>query len=140
MVGTIIQPPSSSIPTVGYLEFTISRQWWHKPLISALERQRQEEVLGRSRPAWSTEQVAGQLGIHKKKPCLKNIKNNKLNVSIHPSTQHPSVIYICLSPTCYLPVQPPIHPYIYVYIQYVLNLAVGHKLCWYLEHKNKGFL
>jgi hypothetical protein len=39
-------------------------QWWHTPLIPVLGRQRQVEFLS-SRPAWSTEWVPGQPGLHR---------------------------------------------------------------------------
>jgi hypothetical protein len=50
-----------------------TRNWWHMPLVPALRRQRQV-ALWDSRPAWSTERVPGQPGLHKK-PCLEKPKD-----------------------------------------------------------------
>lgn len=54
------------------------RAWWYMPLTPALRRQRQRLVPVNLRPAWSTEWVLGQQGLHGKTLSQKR-KKKKLN-------------------------------------------------------------
>jgi hypothetical protein len=54
-------------------------QWWHRPLIPALERQRQVDFL---KPAWSTEWVPGQPGLPRE-----TLSREKKKKDLKPETQ-----------------------------------------------------
>ena len=49
-------------------------RWWRTPFIPALGRQKQADLLS-SRPAWSTQQVPGQPGLHGEALSQKTKKN-----------------------------------------------------------------
>jgi hypothetical protein len=53
---------------------TLAGQWWHTPLIPALRRQRQVDLVS-SRPTWTTVESSRTAKEYTVKPCLK--KQNK---------------------------------------------------------------
>jgi hypothetical protein len=64
----------SRIPTHNIIN--LAGQWWHMSLIPALGKQRQGDLFS-WRPAWSTEPVPGQPGLHRE--TLRGKQKQKTN-------------------------------------------------------------
>jgi hypothetical protein len=79
-----------------------ARQWWHTPLITALRRQKTGRSIN-SRTAWSTEQILGEPGIHRKKFCLERERQRETEKYRSKQIfQRKCVIYTCTSILCKL--------------------------------------
>jgi hypothetical protein len=65
-----------------------ARQWWHVPLIPALGWACGSDrwIFVSSRPAWSTEQVPGQLGLHKE-----TLSKNKNQIKTKQQPPQPNI-------------------------------------------------